>query len=176
MKIDFIPLANVPTVESLTDSAKVLVVDSGEVKKTAKSNIGGGGGGGDESPFSSVPVTLVIGSGLRAVEYYGSMNYPEPNPNSSNVFPYAGTYVVGDTQSDAPEEIENEITFYLPTYNGVGYLDGNFSGFPTSGSQLSSASVSLSGDAVIDKYPPTDYFYEMIKITGECTITITWGT
>ena len=40
MKLDYIPLASVPTAESLGASAKVLVVDDGEIKKTAKANVG----------------------------------------------------------------------------------------------------------------------------------------
>lgn len=70
MKIDFIPLANVPTVESLTDSAKVLVIDSGEVKKTAKSNIAGGGGG--EATIENIEVTNVLPNGktLHHFDYF----------------------------------------------------------------------------------------------------------
>lgn len=46
MHIEYKPLANVPTAETLGDTDTVLVVSAGEVKKTAKSNVGGGGSGG----------------------------------------------------------------------------------------------------------------------------------
>ena len=60
MHIEYKPLSNVPTAETLGDSDTILVVSGGEVKKTAKSNVGGGSGGGGgmlvETEFVSLGV------------------------------------------------------------------------------------------------------------------------
>ena len=54
MLIEWKPLADVPTIESLGETAKVIVVDGGAVKQTAASNIGGGG-----VTYSTLPAPLM---------------------------------------------------------------------------------------------------------------------
>ena len=79
MKLDYIPLASVPTAESLSSSAKVLVVDGGEIKKTAKANVG-------EHPSGKITITenatdIDVSSYATAdvaVEGGGSSGIPTP--------------------------------------------------------------------------------------------------
>lgn len=145
------------------------------IKAVVEEAAGGGGGGGDESPFQMTTVTLNIGSGLniKSVEFTGYINYPAENPDSSNDWPYAGAFVFGNTNSpSAAPDLDSIITFELPLYNGIGYLDEFFSAYTTTGIQ--STHISLSGNAEIENDPPTNFFYGKIKVTGECTITITW--
>ena len=54
MLIEWKPLADVPTIESLGETAKVIVVDGGAVKQTAASNIGGGG-----VTYSTIPAPVM---------------------------------------------------------------------------------------------------------------------
>jgi hypothetical protein len=54
MKYDYIPLNAVPTSETISDTAKVLVVDDGAVKQTAKSNVGGG----SSDPYAGYDVVI----------------------------------------------------------------------------------------------------------------------
>lgn len=78
MHIEYKPLANVPTTESLGDTDTVLVVSGGEVKKTAKSNVGGGGGGDGGATFKVVTITESEGTRFineKAKELYDA--YPE---------------------------------------------------------------------------------------------------
>ena len=131
------------------------------------------GGGGDESPIQMATVTLNIGQGKKAVEFDAFIPYPEDNPNTSNQIQYSGTFVIGDTQSISPEtlpDLDSTITVNLPMYTGIGYIPGVFSAY-LADSSIFSESVSLSGNAEMDVNPDNG-----IKVTGDCAITITWGS
>lgn len=130
-------------------------------------------GGGDESPIQMATVTLNIGQGKKAVEFNALLPYPEENPNTSNLLQYYATFVVGDTESISPEtlpDLDSTITVYLPMYNEIGYIPGVFSAY-LADSTIFSESVSLSGNAEMDANPDNG-----IKVTGDCAITITWGS
>lgn len=144
MKIDYIPLANVPTVESLTDSAKVLVVDNGEVKKTAVANVGGGGGGGD---LTTVKVTFVNQSASFAINVGGAIQFESDNYPTT----ISNTEVnAGDTVVLTAIAYKGEADFEVATQN----------------SNPSGNSIATSGDV-------TGNGYGQYYITGDCTFTMT---
>lgn len=160
MKIDFIPLANVPTVESLTDSAKVLVVDNGEVKRTAKSNIGGGG----SSDFTEKTITLEVTNTDEAhYTHFTYGIYEGVNGLTGEV-----TALVESNDkwclADTVYRQAAQVTAGTHTINLLMTSDGELHFIPSSGKVLA-----VSGDIELVQEPGEDDYY---IVTGSCTIKV----
>ncbi len=151
----------------VTDSVGNALVAEGLVTEIE----GGGGGGGD---FGSAKVTFEIGSGVGSLIYSSSVDYPPFNPNSSNQFQYNVTQVIGNTKGPYPvTEIDSTQEEVVVMYQGTAYLDTIFTlQSYDSGNVITVSGYTLSGAAetVEDAEDP---FYGMIKVTGDCTVTLT---
>lgn len=132
--------------------------------------IAGGGGGGD---FGSAKVTFNIGSGVGSFSYAAQVDYPPINLDSSNQYQYDVVQVIGNTQGPAPvPEIESTQEESILTYQGIAYLGTTFGLTPyEAGDPITVSGYTLSGAAetVEDEEDP---FYGMIKVTGDCTVTL----
>ena len=133
--------------------------------------IAGGGGGGD---FGSAKVTFNIGSGVGSFSYAAQVDYPPLNPDASDQFQYDVVQVIGNTQ-DAPPvpEIESTQENTILTYQGIAYIYASFGLYSyETGSEITVSGYTLSGAAetVEDEEDP---FHGTIKVTGDCTVTLT---
>lgn len=130
----------------------------------------GDGGGGD---FSVANVTFVIGSGAGSLQYISQVDYPPLNPSSSNQYQYSTTEVLGNTDGPYPvTEIDSTQVGVVVMYQGTAYL-GTMFGLASyeSGDAITVSDYTLSGAAetVEDE---SSLFYGMIKVTGDCTVTL----
>lgn len=130
----------------------------------------GGGGGGD---FSTEQVTFEIGSGVGAFEYMAQVDYPQLNPGTSSQQQYATYDVIGNTQDPKPvPEIDSTQAVNVLTYNGIAYISQYFSLYSyNSYDQIDVSGYTLSGAAETVEDGQSVY-YGMIRVTGECTITL----
>lgn len=132
-----------------------------------------GDGGGEGSDFDTVPVTFVIGNGLGSFSYSATIDYPTVNPNTNNQAQYGVMDVIGNTTSVPPwPEIDSTQVVNVLTYEGIAYISQYFELYPyNDSSPISVSGYTLSGAAetVEDE---ESLWYGMIKVTGECTITL----
>jgi len=131
--------------------------------------IAGGGGGGD---FGTAKVTFEIGSGVGSLEYMSTIDFPPPNPDSSNQYQYTVTQVIGNTQDPLPRpEIESTQEDSILTYQGIAYLGTPYIHSNLTDEDITVTDYTLSGAAelVEDEESP---FYGWFKVTGDCTVTL----
>ena len=193
MKLDYIPLASVPTAESLGASAKVLVVDDGEIKKTAKANVG-------EHPSGKLTITgtsevncaayataqvsdenLVAGNIKKDVVILGTTGSYEGSGGSGDLTTVKVTFV--NQSASFGINVNGAIQFESDTYpatmpqtivnagdtvviTAIAYKGEADFDVSTQNSNPLGNSIATSGDV-------TGNGYGMYYITGDCTFTMT---
>lgn len=130
-----------------------------------------GGGGGD---FDVATITFNIDRGVGAFEYSALMDYPPYNPNASNQQQYAAADVIGNTKGPFPvTEIDSTQEGAAVMYQDTAYLETTFTLYSyETGDAITVSGYTLSGAAETVEDESSD-FYGMIKVTGDCTITLT---
>lgn len=132
-----------------------------------------GGGGGGDSDFDTAKITFNIGSGVGSLEYTSQISYPPENPDSSNQYSYRVVQVIGNTQDPVPRpELESTQEDSILIYQGMAYLSPPYIYSCLTGDEITTSGYTLSGAAETIDDEESD-FNGMIKVTGNCTITIT---
>lgn len=129
-----------------------------------------GGGGGD---FDTAKITFNIGSGVGSLEYVSQINYPPVNLDSSNQYQYKVVQVIGNTQDPVPRpEIASTQEDSILIYQGMAYLSSPYIYSCLTGDEITVSGYTLSGAAETIEDEESD-FNGMIKVTGDCTVTLT---